>query len=279
MVHVIATGAIVLLTFALAISVAGLVVTRNQAVRDEREVVRLVRIAERRADQVSALSHEVRTPLAMIKGAAGLLESGSAGPLTSRQAEFCETIAQQCDHLIDVAEGLLIQARIDAGLFELRAASTDIRHLVRSTTRAMRPLCAGRDQRISLNSPSSVRRVDVDSRLVRQALTNVLHNASRHTSQGGSIEVRILDNDDELVIEVIDDGAGMTSDERKQLFERFASGRPLGDGTGLGMLITKQIVELHGGRILVDTNLHRGTTIMMNFPHGSLSSASIQQTS
>jgi two-component system, OmpR family, sensor kinase len=228
--------------------------------------IRLMRISDRRADQVSALSHEIRTPLAMIKGAGELLASGTPGPITHRQQEFIGTITQQSDHVIDVAEGLLLQARIDAGLFSLSVSAADIRPLVRSTVKAMGTLCDVRSQRIELHCPQRIMRIDVDQKLVRQALTNVLHNASRYTSEGGRIDLRVLDNDDELVLSVTDDGAGMTPEERRQLFGRFASGRPLGDGTGLGLLITKQIVELHGGRVLVDTLLHQGTTFMLAFP-------------
>ncbi len=242
---------------------------RKRSAVARADVIRLSRIAERRADQVSALSHEIRTPLAMIKGAGELLSSEAPGPLTRRQREFVDTVTQQSDHVIDVAEGLLLQARIDAGLFDLHVASVDLRPLVRSMVKAMGTLCDARSQRVALHCPSRLGRVDVDSRLVRQALTNVLHNASRYTSEGGRIDLRVLDNDDEVILSVTDDGAGMTSEERSHLFGRFASGRPLGDGTGLGLLITKQIVELHGGRVLVDTRLHRGTTFMLAFPRPS----------
>jgi two-component system, OmpR family, sensor kinase len=247
-----------------AIGVAFRYRSRNAVV--EQEMRRLRRLAERRADQVSALSHEIRTPLAMIKGASDLLGSEAAGPLNANQREFIGTISYQSEHVIGVAEGLLLQARIDAGLFDLRVSLTDVRPLVRSTVKGMRTLCDARRQIVQLHCPPRIGRIPADPKLVRQALINVLQNASRFTSQGGSIELRVLDNDDAVVFAVIDDGAGMTADERKNLFQKFASGRPLGDGTGLGMLINKQIVELHGGHVLVETQLHRGTTVMMSFP-------------
>jgi two-component system, OmpR family, sensor kinase len=239
---------------------------RSQRVHVEQEIRRLRRLAESRADQVSALSHEIRTPLAMIKGASDLLASEAAGPLNSDQREFVGTISYQSEHVIGVAEGLLLQARIDAGLFDLRVSLTDPRPLVRSTVKGMRTLCDARAQSVQLHCPSRISRIPADPKLVRQALINVLHNASRFTSQGGSIELRVLDNDDAVVFAVIDDGAGMTAEERQNLFQKFASGKPLGDGTGLGMLITKQIVELHGGHVLVETQVHRGTTVMLSFP-------------
>ena len=226
---------------------------------------------------MSALSHEIRTPLAMVHGAAELLHSGDAGPLTPAQKRFVETIRQQSTHVIDMAEALLVQARIDAGLFDLHMVPVDMRSLVRGTVDDMQAFCAQRHQRILLHSPQRMGRFDCDRRLIRQALVNLLQNATRHTSHGGDIEVRILDNDDDVVLSVLDDGDGMSAEDRARLFTKFASGRPLGDGTGLGMVITKQIVELHGGRLLVDTQLHRGTTVMMSLPRHAFPRTGVAQ--
>jgi signal transduction histidine kinase len=106
----------------------------------------------------------------------------------------------------------------------------------------------------------------VDPGLVLQALTNLLSNASRFTSTGGRISVRVAEIDDGMAIYVSDDGDGMTREQRAQLFRRFATGRPLADGTGLGLVITKDIVELHGGSIMVDTTARRGTTFVVTLP-------------
>jgi signal transduction histidine kinase len=105
-----------------------------------------------------------------------------------------------------------------------------------------------------------------DPMLLTQALTNLLSNASRFTTPGGSIDVRVMAIDTGVAIYVTDDGAGMTRAERERLFQRFATGRPLADGTGLGLVITKTIVELHGGEIMVHTASTRGTTFLLTLP-------------
>jgi len=252
------------LAFAAALMLLAYLIWREANHR--AEVARLSRIAEVRADRVSALSHEIRTPLAMIKGAADLLLEGSTGLLTSQQQTFLQTISQNCDHTIMLAEDLLTQARIEAGLFKLRLEPVDIKVLGQQAVRAIRHLLINRGQTISFDYPQVMDRICADPRLIIQALTNLLQNASRYTSHGGHIYVTIADNDTEVVISVTDDGAGMSAEERQRLFQKFASGRPLGDGTGLGLVITKQIVELHGGRIMVDTNLGRGTTVLFTLP-------------
>ena len=230
------------------------------------QVARLVHIVEARSDRVAALSHEIRTPLAMIKGSADLLLEGNPGPLTPQQNRFLQTISQNCQHMIMLAEDLLVHARIEAGLFKLRLEPVDLKALARQAKTACGHALADRNQTLTLDYPQVMERIPADPRLTLQALTNLLQNASRHTSHGGHIFLTIANNDAEVAISVTDDGAGMSTEERQRLFQKFASGRPLGDGTGLGLVITKQIVELHGGQIMVDTNLGRGTTILFTLP-------------
>ena len=125
-----------------------------------------------------------------------------------------------------MAEGLLLQARIEAQLFDLHVVPVDLRALVRTTVRDMRQLVAQRAQRITVHCPARMERVDADGRLLRQALINLLQNASRHTTHGGAIEIRVLDNDDDVVMSVLDDGDGMSAEDRARLFQRFALGAP-----------------------------------------------------
>ncbi|MGH3921162.1 MAG: sensor histidine kinase [Pseudonocardiaceae bacterium] len=239
---------------------------RRTTHRLRTELSRLSDLAERRAEQVAALSHELRTPLSMIKAAAELLLEQTPGPLTAAQRRFLTVIAQQCSQVIGLSEGLLIQARIQAGLFTPRLEPIDVSGLARDVVVAMRPLCAQHRQRITLDAPQVTRAIAADPTLVLQALTNLVSNASRFTSEGGSINVRIMEIDSGIAVYVTDDGAGMTREERRRLFRRFATGRPLADGTGLGLVITKEVIEAHGGSIMVDTTAHRGTTFLFTLP-------------
>jgi two-component system OmpR family sensor kinase len=233
------------------------------------EIVRLKSISESRSDQVAALSHEIRTPLAMIKGAADLLLEGNPGPLTPQQLVFVKTISQNGEHMISLAEDLLVQARIQAGLFKLHLELVDIKSIVRRAVEQAQFLTEERHQQYIVDYPQIVERTYLDANLIIQALNNLLLNASRHTSHNGHIYVSLAENDAGLVLSVTDDGAGMSPEERKNLFKRFNSGHPLGDGTGLGLVITKQIIELHGGQIMVDTTLGRGTTVLFILPRWS----------
>ncbi len=257
-----------LLVLGISFSIALLLVAQL-TVRDEQqhaEAARLVHIVDARSDRITALSHEIRTPLTMIKGAVDLLLEGNPGPLTSQQHKFLQTISQNCENTILLAQDLLVQARIEAGMFKLRLEPVDLKALAWHARESIQRGLADRGQTLSLDYPQVMARVPADPRLLTQALINLLQNASRHTSHGGQIYLTIANNDAEVAISVTDDGAGMSAEERQRLFQKFASGRPLGDGTGLGLVITKQIVELHGGQILVDTSLGRGTTVLFTLP-------------
>jgi two-component system OmpR family sensor kinase len=247
---------------------AALAGVRRVTAADRERIRELERLLDRRAEQVAALSHELRTPITMIKGSADLLLEGRPGQLTKAQEQFLTVINHQCTQVIGLCESLLIQAKIEAGLFAPRPERVDVSVVTRDVVTAMRPLCAQRNQTIELDTPQVTPRIKADPMLLTQALTNLLSNASRFTTPGGHIAVRVAIIDTGIAVYVTDDGAGMSREQRSRLFQRFATGRPLADGTGLGLVITKTIVELHGGQIMVDTSSARGTTFLLTLPLG-----------
>ena len=119
---------------------------------------------------------------------------------------------------------------------------------------------------IVLHTPGAPVHALVDPQLIRQVMNNLIMNAARSDPGTSSIEVRVTHGEDQVVIAVSDGGSGMTDAQRDRLFRRFTSGRPLGNGTGIGLWISQQLVELHGGRIFVDTITGKGTTMMFTLP-------------
>ncbi|MGB3376440.1 MAG: HAMP domain-containing sensor histidine kinase [Microbacterium sp.] len=230
---------------------------------DRADLRRLQRTAQRNADQISVVSHEIRTPLALMMGAADLLAEGTPGPLTPSQARFVETISKNCHTVIDLAQDLLVQARIDAGMFSLHLQRVDFRSLAASVVNELRLLHSAD---IALDCPGAPPRAWADAKLMRQAIINLINNATVHASDARLITLRVVGTDEQVLVSVSDDGSGMTAEQRQQLFERFSSGRPLRDGTGLGLVITRQIVRMHGGEVYVDTTPARGTTMMFSVP-------------
>lgn len=231
--------------------------------RSALEVQRLQTLARWRADQVSMLSHELRTPLTMVKLAGDLLAEGSPGPLTAAQANFVETIRHQADSTIELAEDILTQARIEAGRFTVRLETCDVAQIVVGLVTDLREL---RRSQVVMDCPTMPCLIKADRLLVRQALTNLINNAVTVSPQGSPVEVRVAQRENDVLVSVTDQGSGMTARERLELFQRFSSGRPLRSGTGLGLIITKQIVERHGGQLFIDSVAEQGTTMMFNLP-------------
>lgn len=242
-----------------------LLLRRERARHDSRrrEAEKLRELAKARARRISTLSHEIRTPLALIKGAGELLADQSPGPLTSTQERFVSTITENCQQVIDMAEDLLSQARLEANLFELRLERVELRHLVRASVRELRRI---HRNVLQLDNRGPALTFHADPRLLREVLWNLINNAVRHAGTDAVVTVRVVEGEGEAVVSVVDDGRGMNREERERLFTPHYVGSSERPGTGLGMTITEAIVELHGGRILVDTASRRGTAIYVTLP-------------
>ena len=225
--------------------------------------INLVRLVARHADRFSIISHEIRTPLSIIKGASDLLLEESPGKLNSKQKEFMKSISSNSTNLVELAEDLLTQARIDAGFFNMKMDRVDIRNICYEVIKEMRSF---QNVEIFLDSPGAPPRLWVDYKLIKQALINLINNAVKASPETSVINVKLSSSEYGVNITVSDNGSGMNDEARTKLFQRFASGHPLRDGTGLGLVITKEIAEMHGGTLYVDTVLGKGTTIIMSLP-------------
>lgn len=246
-----------------------LLLARLRALRAQLDVTRhegerLRTLARARAERSSVLSHEIRTPLTLVQGSAELLAEETPGPLNDRQRAFVDTIVDSARRTITMAEDLLTAARLEARLFELHLERTDLRALARRTVGEMRRL---HGVTVLLDSRGAPLWLDLDRNLMRQALWNLVNNAVHHSGAGVRIVVRITVGDDDVLVSVADDGPGMTPEQRAGLFLPFVTGGGVtGRGTGLGMMITREIVELHGGRIFVDSTTRVGTIILFTLP-------------
>ena len=257
-------GARVLFWLALAGVTAALAWQRERECRTRAELEKSVQV---RSDRLSMLSHEIRTPLTLMSASLELLFDESAGPLMEQQRTFLQTIYQNEERIATLAQNLLTQARLESGVFSPRPQPVDLRRVVRLVVNDMRILIEQRKQQIRTYYPQVLPPAPADPGLIRQVLINLIQNASRHTSEGGLIVVSIAQNDYALLVSVTDDGAGMGLEHRRQLFKRFSTTEGnSGEGTGLGLVIVKQIVEWHGGQVYVDTSLGRGTSFYFTLP-------------
>ena len=216
----------------------------------------------------AVLSHELRTPLTVVRGAAELLADGSAGPMNEMQLKFAKTIAENSNQVIEMAEDMLAEIRMESDLFNLRLKRVEMRELVRHNVAQLRRFHSAP---IRLENHGAPIHMSVDPRLMGQAIANVINNAARHAGEGVSILVSVQDSDEDVTIAVVDDGRGMTPEEKERLFIPFDTGGSLRPGTGLGMMLTQKILRLHGGTILVDTIASKGTTFYLTIPRSQRS--------
>jgi heavy metal sensor kinase len=212
-------------------------------------------------------SHELRTPLAVIRGI------GEVGMGDSRTpAEYRETIGsmlEEIDRLTGLVDTLLRLSRADAGTIAQKREPVDLADLSRDVVASLGILAEERDQRLEVRAAEAVV-VPADRLLLREALTNIVDNAVKHSPPGSRIELRVQADDGHAVLAVADEGPGVPAAQRERIFDRFfrldeARSRD-GGGTGLGLAIARWAVETNGGRIAVTDRPGGGAVFRMSFP-------------
>jgi signal transduction histidine kinase/AmiR/NasT family two-component response regulator len=235
-----------------------------------RDVTERARLERAKTEFVATASHELRSPLTSIKGYIELL--GTTGGLSERQAEFVKIIALSANRLTELVNDLLDVAKIEAGNVELYRRSTDLRDVVREAAELIRPRLVDKHQALELDIDQALPPALVDPGRVRQIVTNLLTNAHLYTNEGGRIDVRLRAGAGGLSIGVSDTGRGMSPEERARVYERFYRGEgPRSErGTGLGLAIVKSLVDLHHGRIDLESQLGVGTTFTVTLPRAPI---------
>jgi len=234
------------------------------------DVTRLKRLEAVRRDFVANVSHELKTPVTSIKGFAETLEDGALDdPEAARR--FVRIIAGQADRLNSIIEDLLALSTLeqsqDSPLLQLEEA--DLCDVVGVALEVCGPKAEARNIALSQTCPECLL-APVSPPLLEQALVNLIDNAVKYSPEGSTVEVRLEEAPDEIVVSVIDEGQGVRREHLPRLFERFyrvdkARSRDLG-GTGLGLAIVKHIAQVHGGRVSVDSVVGRGSTFRVHLP-------------
>ncbi len=224
---------------------------------------------ERRRKHFTTATHELRTPMASILGFSELLLKREFDPATSR--ELVEIIHRQAERLVALINQLLDLARIEAGGVQgLDIQPVDVAGLLEQTVAALHGL--GQNQRIRVDVEDGLPPVAADAQKMQQALTNILSNSIKYSAEGSPIDIgaRALQRDARpmVAIRVADRGIGMTAEQQARIFDAFyrAGESPGVQGSGLGMTIFKEIVELHGGQAAIESQPGTGTTVTVWLP-------------
>jgi signal transduction histidine kinase len=216
---------------------------------------------------VASLSHELRNPLGAVIGYAELMGSGRFGALDARQREHVDVIQDSGQHMLALIDELLDMARIEAGHLRLENAPVDPAAVVRGCAAALRTMAEQREIHIELETTPSSGLVMLDPTRLRQVVLNFVSNAIKFSPRAGTVNVRLRHTGGGIRLEVSDAGPGLTPADQARVFEEFFQARGgKRAGTGLGLAVTRLIVEAQGGRVAVHSQPGAGSTFSAWFP-------------
>ncbi|MBI4822463.1 MAG: PAS domain S-box protein [Deltaproteobacteria bacterium] len=218
---------------------------------------------------LSTMSHELRTPLHSILGFTGILLQGLAGPLADEQAKQLEIVKNSADHLLALINEVLDLSRIESGRLELSKSPFDLAELVRRSTVSVLPLAQRKGLTLSTHFPSEYCEINSDPRRVEQVLLNLLSNGIKFTARGG-VSVSLDVSQKSVRVSVADSGPGIAPEQVSRLFlpfsqldDRLARAH---EGSGLGLAVSKRLIERLGGSISVQSELGAGSTFSFSLP-------------
>ena len=216
---------------------------------------------DRLREFVADVSHELRTPIAALRLYTELLSSGEVEEAT--RLEFLDRSTEQIGRLEWLSTNLLDLSRIDSGIFPLDIHDGDLRDPIQAVVQALSEEAVERGVALDSAVPAQPVEMRFDRERIVQLMTNLIGNALKFTPRGGAVSVRLEEGTDEVTIVVRDTGYGIPADELPRIFERFYRGTNTGEarasGSGLGLAIVRSIVEMHGGRIDLTSEVGRGT--------------------
>jgi signal transduction histidine kinase len=248
----------------------GALETRSGIARDD-EIGRLARSFDQMAaalqelDQlksefVAHVSHELRTPLTAMQLSVANLQDGVAGSLDAKQQGVLTRVRSDIERLIRLVNEVLDIARIEAGKLDLAKTRIDLGDVAREVVAIIEPVAKERGVALELAANSCA--LDGDRAKLHQVITNLVDNAIKFTATGGRVRVELAAG----VLVVRDTGPGISPEQLPHVFDRFARAGALNSGAGLGLSISKKIVELHGGSIAVESTVGKGTAFTVSLP-------------
>ncbi|RPH63175.1 MAG: GAF domain-containing protein [Chloroflexi bacterium] len=232
-----------------------------------------------KSEFVSFVAHELKNPMTSIKGYAELLAAGAVGPITDMQGSFLGTIRGNIERMKTIVEDLNDNAKIEAGRLRLDFKAVEVPDIVETVIRSTKRQIEDKKQSVEVKMPENLPKIWGDRTRIEQVLVNLVSNSHKYTQEGGNILVSAEKSDNlwdpqgaaEVVhIAVQDNGIGLTPEDQKKIFQRFFRSEDdqarKSPGTGLGLNITRSLIEMQGGRIWFESEFRKGTTFHFTVP-------------
>lgn len=252
------------------VSLESCVIERTQSLQDALVAAELANITK--GEFLSTMSHELRTPLTYIIGMSATLLRWSFGDLNDRQRSYLSTINQSGEQLLSVINGILEFSSVESGRSLLDFSEFSLSQLANTVVAHHQEMANKQAVTLALDLKVSADEdlFRADAKRLQQIISNLIHNAIKFTGSGGRVEMRVWREADAAVFEVQDTGIGIAESQQGILFEKFKQLEPplqrQYSGTGLGLAMTKRLVELHGGSIQVDSQVGKGSTFTVRLP-------------
>ncbi len=232
-----------------------------------------------KSEFVSFVAHELKNPMTSIKGYSELLAAGAVGPISDMQSNFLTTIRSNIERMRTIVEDLNDNSKIEAGRMRLEFKAVDVAELVDDAIKSIRRQVEDKKQTINVSVPANLPAIWADRTRVSQVLVNLISNAFKYTPEGGTIAVNAEKTDNiwdpqgagQVVhIWVQDSGIGIAPEDQKKIFQKFFRSEDeqarKSPGTGLGLNITRSLVEMQGGKIWFESEFRKGTTFHFTVP-------------
>jgi signal transduction histidine kinase len=247
---------------------AALEIARQQAENARAAAVQANRL---KTEFINNMSHELRTPLNAVINFTRLVMDGHAGAVTEQQRNYLNYVHEGGQHLLGLINDILDLAKIEAGKMELRREPTPLVPLLKGVMSTLIGLTKDKGLALHREFEDDLPTLNIDGRRIRQVLLNLISNAAKFTAQG-SITLRAVQQGDQVIISVRDTGVGIKPEDLPKVFEEFEqidnALQETASGTGLGMPISRRLVQLHGGEMWIESQLGVGTTVSFSLPMG-----------
>lgn len=239
------------------------------------------RATELKSKFLASMSHELRTPLNAIVGFSDLLSEQAAGQLNPKQQRFVQHIKQGSTHLLQLINDILDLSKIEAGQLEFNCEDFEITEALPEVLSTIRPLAMAKNISIGQNLKARLP-IRADRVRFKQVLYNLLSNSVKFTPKGGKVDIETFERENLVYISVTDNGIGIRAEDQALVFEEFRQvegSAGAHEGTGLGLAITKRLVEQQGGKILLESEIGKGSKFTVCFPaHEKHADAKTQRT-
>ncbi len=237
------------------------------------DVSREKNIQKMKTDFVSIAAHQLRTPLSAIKWSIKMILDGEAGKITASQKKWLDKTYQSNERLIALVNDLLNVSHIEEGKFLYELQKSDLKEIVKTALDENEEAIKHKELKISFKKELESFPVFVDQEKIRLAIQNLVNNAIHYTPPKGKIDLSLRSEDGQFFLSIKDSGIGISKNDQKKVFERFFRGRNAikmrTSGTGLGLFITKNIIEAHQGKIWFESQLGKGTTFFLTLPQSN----------